>query len=62
VEHFVLEELVEIFNALFTGLEDQLGLVRIGNLGLCPWRIIEKTIHGLATTEKGDLSTKRSKN
>ena len=58
MEHLVLEEFVEIVDTLFTGLEDQLGLVRIGNLVLRPGGIIEKTIYGLTTAEKGDLREK----
>ena len=58
MEHLVLEEFVEIVDTLFTGLEDQLGLVRIGNLVLRPGGIIEKTIDSLATAEKGDLREK----
>ena len=54
----MLEEFVEIVDTLFTGLEDQLGLVRIGNLVLRPGGIIEKTIDSLATAEKGDLREK----
>ncbi len=55
MEHLVLEKFVKIVDTLFTGLKDQFGLVRIGNLGLCPWGIVEKAIDGLATTEEGNL-------
>ena len=55
VEHLLLEKFVEKLYTMFATLEDQLGRVRIDDLGLGPGRIVEKAVHGLAAAEERDL-------
>ena len=55
VKHFVPEELIQILDALFPGFEHQLSFVRVGNLGLGPWGIVEKAVDSLDPGEEVDL-------
>ena len=55
MKHFVPEQLVQILGALLPGLEHQLGLVRISDLGLGPGRVVEKTVDRLDAGEEVDL-------